>query len=194
MPASFGGAVNEATQKKLSEWVRAGGKLIAFDNSINLFANKEGFALKNFDTEDEKKAAEKAAEALAKGERVAPYIDSERLEISGGVAGAIYEVKMDETHPLGYGTGGKFYTLKNNSTRFALLSGGVNAGIITSVDSYRSGYIGYKIKSQMAQSLAIGLENQGRGEIIYFVDNPIFRGFWESGKLVLSNAVFMVGQ
>jgi hypothetical protein len=46
----------------------------------------------------------------------------------------------------------------------------------------------------MAQSLAIGLENQGRGEIIYFVDNPIFRGFWESGKLVLSNAVFMVGQ
>ena len=194
MPASFGGAVNEATQKKLAEWVRAGGKLIAFDNSINLFANKEGFALKNFDTEDEKKAAEKAAEALAKGERIAPYVDSERLEISGGVAGAIYEVKMDETHPLGYGTGGKFYTLKNNSTRFALLSGGVNAGIITANNSYRSGYIGYKIKSQMAQSLAIGLENQGRGEIIYFVDNPIFRGFWESGKLVLSNAIFMVGQ
>lgn len=194
MPATFGGSVNEATQKKLAEWVRAGGKLIAFDNAINLFANKEGFALKNFDTDEEKKAAEKEAEALAKGERIAPYVDSERLEISAGVAGAIYEVKMDETHPLGYGTGGKFYTLKNNSTRFALLSGGVNAGIITSTNSYRSGYIGYKIKSQMAQSLAIGLENQGRGELIYFVDNPIFRGFWESGKLVLSNAIFMVGQ
>jgi len=26
------------------------------------------------------------------------------------------------------------------------------------------------------------------------VDNPIFRGFWESGKLVLSNAIFLVGQ
>jgi hypothetical protein len=46
----------------------------------------------------------------------------------------------------------------------------------------------------MGGSLAIGTENQGRGEIIYFVDNPIFRGFWESGKLVLSNAIFMVGQ
>ncbi len=194
MPATFGGSVNEATQKILVEWVRAGGKLIAFDNSINLFANKEGFALKNFDTDEEKKAAEKASEALAKGERIAPYVDSERLEVSGGVAGAIYEVKMDETHPLGYGTGGKFYTLKNNSTRFALLSGGVNAGIITANNSYRSGYIGFKIKSKMAQSLAIGLENQGRGEMIYFVDNPIFRGFWESGKLVLSNAIFMVGQ
>ena len=194
MPPTFGGAVNEETQKKLTEWVRAGGKLIAFDNAINLFVNKEGFALKNFDTEEEKKAAEKEAEALAKGERIAPYVDSERLEISAGVAGAIFEVKMDETHPLGYGTGGKFYTLKNNSNRFALLNGGVNAGIIISADSYRSGYIGYKIKSKMAQSLAIGLENQGRGELIYFVDNPIFRGFWESGKLVLSNAIFMVGQ
>lgn len=194
LPATFGGTVNEATQKKLTEWVRGGGKLIALDNAINLFANKEGFALKNFDTEDEKKASEKAAEALAIAERTAPYVESERLEISEGVAGAIFEVKMDETHPLGYGTGGKFYTLKNNSNRFSLLSGGVNAGIIASEDSYRSGYIGYKIKSKMAQSLAIGVENQGRGELIYFVDNPIFRGFWESGKLVLSNAIFMVGQ
>ena len=46
----------------------------------------------------------------------------------------------------------------------------------------------------MGESLAIGVENAGRGEIVYFVDDPIFRGFWESGKLILSNAIFMVGQ
>ena len=195
MPATFGGAVSESIQKKLMDWVKTGGKLIAFDNAVNLFANKEGMALKTYDSDDEKKAAEKAAEALAKSERIEPYVELERLEISAGVAGAIYEVQMDQTHPLGYGTAGKFYTLKNNSNRYALLTGNaVNAGIITSTESYRSGYIGYKIKSKMAQSLAFGVENQGRGELIYFVDNPIFRGFWESGKLVLSNAIFMVGQ
>ncbi|WP_332910993.1 hypothetical protein [Algoriphagus boritolerans] len=118
----------------------------------------------------------------------------ERLDISSGTAGAIYEVKMDQTHPLGYGTGGKFYTLKNNSNRFAYLSGGANAGIIAANDSYRTGYIGYKIKSKMGESLAIGAERLGRGQMVYFVDNPIFRSFWESGKLVLSNAIFMVGQ
>ena len=194
LPSVFGSALNPNAQTKLMDWVKAGGKLIAIDASVNLFANKEGFKLKTFDSEEEKKASEKTSEDLAKKERLEPYLESERLEISGGTAGAIYEIKMDETHPLGYGTGGKFYTLKNNSSRFAYLSGGVNAGIIASNDSYRTGYIGYKIKSQMGNSMVIGAENQGRGQIVYFVDNPIFRGFWESGKLILSNAVFLVGQ
>ena len=194
LPATYGSALNAGAQQKITDWVKAGGKLIAMDGALNLFANKEGFALKNFDSEDDKKAAEKADAALSKQERLEPYMDMERLETASGTAGAIYEVKMDQTHPLGYGTGGKFYTLKNNSNRFTYLTGGANAGVIASNDSYRTGYIGYKIKSKMGESLAIGAEQQGRGQIVYFVDNPIFRGFWESGKLVLSNAVFMVGQ
>jgi hypothetical protein len=194
MPSTRGGGLNKAAQDKVTDWVKAGGKLIAIDGALNFFANKEGFGLKNFDTDEEKKAAEKAADSLAKAERLAPYTEGERLAISGGAAGAIYQVAMDETHPLGYGTGGKFYALKNNSSKYAYLTEGANAGKILSNDSYRTGYIGYKIKSSMGGSLAIGTENQGRGEIIYFVDNPIFRGFWESGKLLLSNAIFMVGQ
>ena len=194
LPSVFGSALSAAAQTKLNDWVKAGGKVIAIDGSVNLFANKEGIKLKTFDTEEEKKAAEKASQELGKKERLEPYTEGERLEIAGGTAGAIYEIKMDETHPLGYGTGGKYYTLKNNSSRFAFLNGGANAGIIASNEAYRTGYIGYKIKSQMGQSLVIGAESQGRGQIVYFVDNPIFRGFWESGKLVLSNAIFLVGQ
>ncbi|NVJ86703.1 MAG: zinc carboxypeptidase [Algoriphagus sp.] len=194
LPSTWGGGLNKAAEEKVMEWVRAGGKLIAIDGALNLFANKEGFDLKTYDTEEEKKAAEKAAETLAKVERLAPYQEGERLAIAGGAAGAIYQVDMDVTHPLGYGTGGKYYTLKNNSSKFAYLTDGVNAGKISNTDSYRTGYIGYKIKSQMGETMAIGVENKGRGELIYFVDNPIFRGFWEAGKLVLSNAIFMVGQ
>ncbi|MDG1276195.1 MAG: M14 family metallopeptidase [Algoriphagus sp.] len=194
MPSTRGGGLSKAAQDKIVDWVRAGGKMIAIDNALNLFANKEGFALKTFDTDEEKKEAEKVEKSIAKEERLAPYIEGERLAISGGAAGAIYKVDMDQTHPLGYGTGGKFYTLKNNSSKYAYLTDGVNAGKIISNDSYRTGYIGYKIKSTMGASLAIGAENLGRGEIVYFVDNPIFRGFWESGKLILSNAIFMVGQ
>ena len=194
MPSMRGGGLSEQAQKNIMEWVRAGGKLIVIDGALNLFADKEGFALKTFDSEDDKKAAEKVADSLAKAERLAPYQEGERLAISGGAAGAIYQVKMDETHPLGYGTGGKYYALKNNSSKFSYLSNGVNAGIIASNDAYRTGYIGFKIKSAMGESMAIGVENVGRGEIVYFVDDPVFRGFWESGKLILSNAIFMVGQ
>lgn len=194
LPSVFGSGLNGAAQTKLMDWVKAGGKVVAIDAAVNLFANKEGFKLKTYDTDEEKKAAEKASQEIANEERLEPYTEGERLDISGGTAGAIYEIKMDETHPLGYGTGGKFYTLKNNSNRFAYMNGGVNAGIIAGNDSYRTGFIGYKIKSQMGQSVVIGAERQGRGQVVYFVDNPIFRGFWESGKLILSNAIFMVGQ
>ncbi|WP_339704408.1 M14 family zinc carboxypeptidase [Algoriphagus aquimarinus] len=194
MPSTRGSALNESGQKNLMEWIRAGGKLIAIDGALSLFANKEGFALKTYDSDDDKKAAEKEADSLAKAERLAPYQEGERVAISGGAAGAIYQVDMDVTHPLGYGTGGKYYTLKNNASRFAYLDNGVNAGVISSNEAHRTGYIGYKVKSKMAESMVIGVENAGRGEIVYFVDDPIFRGFWESGKLILSNAIFMVGQ
>jgi hypothetical protein len=194
MPSMRGGGLSKSAEENVMEWVRGGGKLIAIDGALNLFANKEGFDLKTFDSDDEKKAAQKKLDSLAKEERLAPYQEGERIAISGGAAGAIYQITMDETHPLGYGTGGKYYALKNNSSKFAFLNNGANAGIIANNEAYRTGYIGFKIKSTMGESMAIGVERAGRGEIVYFVDDPIFRGFWESGKLILSNAIFMVGQ
>ena len=35
-------------------------------------------------------------------------------------------------------------------------------------------------------------ERLGKGSIIYMVDNPMFRSFWENGKLLLVNAIFYV--
>jgi hypothetical protein len=89
---------------------------------------------------------------------------------------------------------GKFYTLKNNGSRYAYLDNGVNVGIIPDAAAYRFGYIGNKIKPKMPKSMVYGVENQGRGQIVYMADNPMFRAFWESGKLLVANAVFLVGQ
>jgi hypothetical protein len=116
------------------------------------------------------------------------------MGISTTAAGAVYELKIDESHPLGFGLGDKFYTLKNNGSRYSYLSQGVNVGIIQSNDAYRFGFIGKKIKPRMAQSMVYGVERQGRGHIIYMADNPMFRNFWENGKLLVANAVFFVGQ
>jgi len=32
----------------------------------------------------------------------------------------------------------------------------------------------------------------GRGQVIYLIDNPLYRGFWEQGKLLMANALFQV--
>ena len=40
------------------------------------------------------------------------------------------------------------------------------------------------------ESLLFGEERKGSGSIIYMVDNPLFRSFWDNGKLFFVNAIF----
>ena len=61
-------------------------------------------------------------------------------------------------------------------------------------DSYVSGFAGVNTKQKLKDGLVIGAQDLGRGNVIYFADDPIFRGFWENGKLLLANAIFLVGQ
>ena len=56
-----------------------------------------------------------------------------------------------------------------------------------------SGFAGFKAVDKLENSLVFGVEKKGQGEIVYMVDNPLFRAFWENGKLLFSNAVFLVG-
>jgi hypothetical protein len=46
----------------------------------------------------------------------------------------------------------------------------------------------------MKDGMLIGVQEMGQGSVIYFADDPLFRLFWENGKLMFANAVFMVGQ
>ena len=55
-----------------------------------------------------------------------------------------------------------------------------------------SGFAGSEAKKKIAETLIYGTEQMGRGQVIYMVDNPLFRGFWENGKLFFANALFMV--
>jgi hypothetical protein len=182
----------ETHTKKIQDWVKAGGKLIAIDGALEFFSDKDGFGLSEYLSEEKRKIQEKIEEDTSTKELTAPYQDRERMDISKSAVGAVFEVQMDTTYALGFGTEGKFYALKNNANRYAYLKEGINAGIIPSMDHHRTGFIGYKAKSKIEESLAFGIEPQGSGKIIYMVDNPIFRGFWQSGKLILANAIFLV--
>jgi hypothetical protein len=37
------------------------------------------------------------------------------------------------------------------------------------------------------------VQSHGQGRITYLVENPLTRGFWHNGQLLMSNAVFFVG-
>ena len=52
------------------------------------------------------------------------------------------------------------------------------------------GFVGNKIKRKFDNSMVFGHETYGDGNVIYFVDNIMFRSFWENGKLFLANSIF----
>ena len=194
LPSGGYQSLGESGFQKLSSWVASGGKLIAFESAISSLMGKSGFGISRYLTDDEKKAADRLNENESTEDLLTAFGERGRQRISNTVSGAVFKVKVDDTHPLGFGTDGNYFTLKNGSGRYSYLRNGVNAGVIPSMESHRSGFIGFKAKRAVPESLVFGLEQRGRGQIIYFVDNPIFRGFWESGKQLINNALFLVGQ
>ncbi|MVN92576.1 M14 family metallopeptidase [Mucilaginibacter aquatilis] len=178
------GRYNNFPLEKVQDWVEDGGKLIAMGNAITQFADKKGFSLKSKDDKKNEKDVKKPD--------LAPYDSRDRASIRNNIPGAIYKVYLDNTHPLGYGYPGFYYTLKLGDDVYDYLEdGNVNVGTLKK-DSYLSGFAGDKAKAKLTSGLLFGVEHLGRGSIVYLTDDPLFRAFWENGKLLFANAVFMV--
>lgn len=185
---------DEGTLDRVSSWVSGGGRLIVIANALTSFAEKKGFALKAYANEEEKKEAEKKEKEAREKEALVRYEEADRKQLSDAISGAIYKVTLDRSHPLAFGMKEFYYTLKTNELRYGYLQNGWNVGVIKGNAKPVQGFAGYRINKKMSNSLVFGVEQKGQGNVVYFVDNPLFRNFWESGKMIFSNAVFMVGR
>ena len=93
-----------------------------------------------------------------------------------------------------YGYPNYYYTLKmDNNVYDFIKEGGWNTGVIKK-DNQVAGFVGYKLKTKLQDGLLFGVQDLGRGSICYLADDVLFRNFWENGKLMFCNAVFLVGQ
>ena len=169
---------SDAQLEKVRDWVRGGGTLVAIQGALRSLAGQSGFAL---DTPLSKVEP-------AEGER---YADRERRGISAYNPGAIFRVELDSTHPLAYGLPDPYATLKSGTARYAQPEGIWSVGTLPAAPQI-TGFVGQRIRADYADNLVFGVEDTGRGHVVYLTDNPVYRGFWEVGKLLLANAVFQV--
>ena len=107
--------------------------------------------------------------------------------------GAIIKLKVDNTHPLGYGLPDYYFTLKNSSKSYKLLKKTWNVAYIEK-DPLVLGFAGANVLEKLEETTVFGVHSLGQGDVIYMIDDPLFRGFWQNGKFLFSNAVFFAGQ
>ncbi len=166
--------------EKLQIWVRKGGQLVVVGGAIKGIADRDGFQIKSRE--------------LSKDSLVAnlnPHQQSTRDRLKETVKGAIFKTWVDTTHPMAFGYGNHYYTLKRRNGSYDLLKSG-NVVAIRQETNPVAGFSGSETAERLVNSLVFGVEEADKGRVVYFVDNPLFRGFWENGKLFFANAIFMV--
>ncbi|MHC0441503.1 M14 family zinc carboxypeptidase [Flavobacterium sp. 3-210] len=178
-------------KKHIDEWIKNGGKVIAMSSAISLFQDREGYALSMFASKEDKEKSEKEEKEIELKKRFLDFEGSERREISGTIPGAIIENKLDKTYPMAFGLGNTYYSLKTNERSFSLLKNAINVAYIPK-NFLSYGFVGNDIKKKLPETVTFAVDKRGDGSVIYMMDNPLFRGFWENGILLFSNSLFLV--
>ncbi|MET0466833.1 MAG: M14 family metallopeptidase [Chitinophagaceae bacterium] len=170
-------------------WVRSGGRVVAMESAAGQLSRQDWsvIAAKKDDKDSSGKKDPYASLKL--------FNDRDRDGIENTTPGSIFRVDVDSSHPLMYGYPSYYYTLKMDDVLYEFTKDGAgwNAGVIKK-DNQLAGFVGYKLKKKLKDGLLFATQDLGRGSVTYLTDDVLFRNFWENGKLMFCNAVFMVGQ
>ena len=164
------------SKDQIINWIRNGGKLIVMGKTIEDLAVMDEFKV------ELKEDIEIDYSSISESQKSS-------VEMSHTLTGSIFDTTLDHSHWLTYGIDW-YYSLRTNNKRYSLLQSGGNAITIKNPESHVNGFAGSSIKKLQTDLLLFGTQTIGRGQVIYLVDNPLFRGFWHQGKQLFANALY----
>ncbi len=176
VPNSY--SMSKSTTNKLKNWVREGGTLIGYRNSINWFINNDLL---------------KAKLKKVKRDSINNVTFENRRNSSGAqvIGGAIFKASLDRSHPINFGYKNDELALFRNTTVFMQPDKrSYNNPIQYTNNPLLSGYISKSNLAQLKSSVPFKVQRLGRGKVIGFTDNTNFRGFWYGTNKLLMNAIF----
>jgi len=180
---SYGDWLTDTRAEALTDWVRQGGRLLSMGEANDALTEHAAYTLAEKETSSPDTAAAPDLD---------PYGTQTREQLAGATPGSIHRVQLDDSHPLGFGIEPPYFALKRNDDTFAYLDDGQTVGALTTPAPV-SGFMGHEAQRKVDDTLLFGTQSLGEGQVTYFVDNPLFRGFWYNGQVLFANAVFFVG-
>tara|TARA_R110000868_G_scaffold306734_1_gene567982 strand:- start:15364 stop:17943 length:2580 start_codon:yes stop_codon:yes gene_type:complete len=172
--------LSSGEEEGIKTWVRNGGVLVAFKSAVN-WAKQQDLAdiefVEELNSEDEVEVRPYVKQGLDSGAQV--------------IGGAIFNTKIDLTHPLGYGFNSENLTVFRNSTTFLQKGKNPYSTPVYYTDSpLAAGYISNPNLERLKGSAAVVVSRFGGGRVITMTDNPNFRAFWYGTNKLFANAIF----
>jgi len=164
------GYLSDEMVSDLGKWIKKGGRLIVFGKGADNFT--ELFKIEV--VEDEQREQDDL---------------SERQELSSMITGAIFPCDVEKGSPIAYGYE-DYFTLRQSPVHYQLVSGNTIFSLPNNVEQV-SGFVGSEVIQSQGGALVVGQETYGKGSITYFIDNPLFRGFWHNGLLMVANSIYL---
>ena len=125
-----------------------------------------------------------------------PYVDASENSGRERVGGAIFEVDLDVTHPLGFGyRASKLPVYKNNMVFLAPSKSAYGTVAKYSENPHIDGFISKNnLENFIKPSASLLVSKMGSGRVVLFADNPNFRGAWYGTNKLFLNALFLGGE
>ena len=138
------------------------------------------------------KPPEESAEPEPAVEREPPaYADAERIAATALVSGAIFETRVDTTHPLAFGYGDASLPVFRESSQVLEPSENPYENVAVYTSSPRlAGYASSENVERIAGTAAVIASRVDRGTAVRIADDPIFRAFWLGPSRLLLNALY----
>ena len=174
------GRADKALESKLKKWVQEGGTLIGYRGAVRWLSSKKFINLEYNSTKSPTNPVSFENKGLQSGAQV--------------IGGAIFNTKLDLSHPITFGYKNAYLPMFRNTTTFIKPNKrSYNNPIQYTENPLLAGYISKPNLEQLKNTVPFQIQRNGRGKVIVFTDNTNFRAFWYGTNKLLMNAIFFSG-
>jgi len=188
--------ISKTLRESIADWVKTGGVLIS-TRSGSTWAETLCFSSSCSDGKDDDKAGDKVEDNKTgeKGKKSEPlkniaYDDFDQKDAELTIGGAIVSARVDNTHPVAFGFGDTLTVFRRGTTLLKPSTNPFASPVMYTTEPLVSGYIGDERLTQMSGQPSVIAQRHGKGAVIRFANNPLFRGFWRGTERLWVNALY----
>jgi len=179
-------ALGERSKKALGEWVRGGGVLLALGSSAFQMGDSGAGLVsqtvrKSPPAEDETKVRKTTADVR----------EERRLQ---QVPGNIVSIELDPDHPLAFGQQQRIHGFVGSARIFELSGSPADVGVLAGEDPVVSGFISGRNQQALAGGVWLVEQGVGRGKVVLFAGDPLFRSFWRGTADIFLNGLLLLAE